>query len=258
MPVFADRVRVKTATTGTGSVSLGAAVDTFQTFDDGGIPNGATVSYVIEDGSSIEIGTGTYDSGAGTLTRTTVHRSIVSGVAGTSTLNLSGDAEVFVTARAADLAAIAAQAVPAGLISMWSGATVQSIPAGWALCDGTQGTPDLRDRFIVGAGASYAPGATGGATSVTLTEGQMPSHTHTFSGSTNTTGAHSHDYDKSDTRAGAASPQVGIGSNTYTTTPTTSAGDHAHTFSGTTGSKGSGQSHENRPPFYALAYIMKL
>jgi len=58
--------------------------------------------------------------------------------------------------------------LPRGTIVMWSGPT---IPEGWALCDGTNGTPDLRDRFILGAGGSYSVGATGGAESV--------SHSHT-------------------------------------------------------------------------------
>jgi hypothetical protein len=62
-------------------------------------------------------------------------------------------------------------AVTKGIICMWSGA-VDAVPWGWALCDGTNGTPDLRDRFIVGAGSTYAKGATGGATSVNL------AHTH--------------------------------------------------------------------------------
>ena len=56
--------------------------------------------------------------------------------------------------------------VPSGVILMWSG-TTDNIPKGWFLCDGTNGTPNLRDRFIIGAGGKYSPGATGGAASVT-------------------------------------------------------------------------------------------
>ena len=70
--------------------------------------------------------------------------------------------------------------------------TVDQIPAGWALCDGNNGTPDLRDRFIIGAGGTYAVDATGGATSqtatisgntgaTTLDINTMPSHGHAFS-----------------------------------------------------------------------------
>ena len=56
--------------------------------------------------------------------------------------------------------------VPSGVILMWSG-TADNIPKGWLLCDGMNGTPNLRDRFIIGAGGKYSPGATGGAASVT-------------------------------------------------------------------------------------------
>ena len=75
--------------------------------------------------------------------------------------------------------------IPTGLISLWSGA-IGSVPTGWYLCDGTNGTPDLRDRFIIGAGSSYAVNATGGSTSVTLTTSNMPAHTHTVTDPTHT------------------------------------------------------------------------
>lgn len=62
-----------------------------------------------------------------------------------------------------DFSCINFEAAPrmTGMITIWSGAIVD-IPAGWHLCDGTEGTPDLRDNFIVGAGSTYAPAATGG------------------------------------------------------------------------------------------------
>ena len=82
-------------------------------------------------------------------------------------------------------------AVPAGGIIMWSGA-VAAVPTGWFLCDGANGTPDLRGRFIAGAGGAYAPGTTGGADNVTLTEANLPSHTHSFSATTGAAGGHSH------------------------------------------------------------------
>jgi microcystin-dependent protein len=147
--------------------------------------------------------------------------------------------------------------VPAGGIIMWSGA-IASIPSGWFLCDGANGTPDLRNRFIVGAGSTYTPGDTGGADTVTLTTAQIPSHTHTFSGTTNTTGAHTHNYFSSGAFGPNPWPDVdNVSGGAATTHTTTSNGDHSHTFSGTTASTGGGESHENRPPYYALAYIMK-
>lgn len=175
-------------------------------------------------------------------------------------------------------------AVPAGVITMWSGSIV-SIPSGWALCDGTGGTPDLRDRFVVGAGNTYAVGATGGANTVTLDLTQIPSHnhggvtggqsighTHTFSATTNTTGAHTHGLGVEVMYQAAGSGPFFTGNQTNIqygiVTSTQSAGSHAHTVSGTTSdvsgnhthaipSAGGGLAHENRPPYYALAYIMK-
>ena len=66
-----------------------------------------------------------------------------------------------------------------GTIVMYYSST--NIPSGWALCDGKNGTPDLRNRFIVGAGSNYEVGNVGGVDSVSLTEAQMPEHNHTIS-----------------------------------------------------------------------------
>jgi len=136
-------------------------------------------------------------------------------------------------------------AIPPGTILMWSG-SVSNIPQGWALCDGTNGTPDLRDRFIVGAGGGYAVGATGGAATVTLTVEQMPSHSH-----------------------GVNDPGHGhycVGSGSYVLGSTLYAGGSGTSWMLTSVSltgitiqnTGGGQAHENRPPYYALCYIMKL
>ena len=150
------------------------------------------------------------------------------------------------------------EGVPSGIIAMWSG-TNASIPTGWNLCDGTNGTPDLRDRFIVGSGNTYSTGDTGGADSVTLTEAQMPSHTHSGSSlGTNTTGAHSHTFQHSSVAGSSWGYNVGGNSTSpWVTITTSTAGNHSHTITGNTGSAGSGAAHENRPPYYALAYIMK-
>lgn len=77
---------------------------------------------------------------------------------------------------------------PSGLICMWSGAVV-AIPTGWNLCDGTNGTPDLRGKFILGAGGDYGPGDAGGEATHVLTEAEMPSHSHDV---TVTGGSHGH------------------------------------------------------------------
>lgn len=167
--------------------------------------------------------------------------------------------------------------IPKGVIVMWSG-TRATIPAGWALCNGTNGTPNLIDRFVFGAENA---GTTGGSNALTLTEANIPnhthtigSHTHTFSGTTGNT-AHGHGIATSSsgvTQPSKATPLLGVTApaptNTYSMVPNpipTDSGSHAHSFSGTTagasgttGSTGNGTAIDNRPAYYALAFIMKL
>ena len=147
-----------------------------------------------------------------------------------------------------------------GIIVMWSGA-IDKIPTGWLLCDGTNGTPDLRNRFIVGAGTDYSVGNTGGSNNVVLTTAQIPSHTHTATTTVTSNGAHTHSY----TYYGRGSlTQRGTGSESYSQSTSSSKGttgengSHNHTATTTLENVGSGNAHENRPPYYALAYIMKV
>lgn len=153
--------------------------------------------------------------------------------------------------------------VPSGLISMWSG-NVSAIPSGWNLCDGANGTPDLRNRFIVGAGGSYNTGDTGGVESVTLSTSELPEHSHgSGSLSTSTDGYHSHkvtidkyagdDVGVKREDGGFVKPLWGRDKDLTTT----NTGSHSHSITGTTSTTGGGEPHENRPPYYALAFIMK-
>jgi thiamine phosphate synthase YjbQ (UPF0047 family) len=99
MVTLANRVKVETSTTGTGTITLGSAVDTFQTFADGGVTNGQTVRYTIEDDNGgWEIGSGVYSSTGPTLTRSPSESSN-----GDAAINLSGSARVFITAAAQDI-----------------------------------------------------------------------------------------------------------------------------------------------------------
>lgn len=135
-----------------------------------------------------------------------------------------------------------------GMIIMWSGSQA-SIPSGWLLCNGSNGTPNLMDRFVIGAGNSYAVGATGGSKDATLV-----SHTHTATSTA--AGAHSHNYTRTDYSTAATDYQFsGSYSLSQTTQSTTAVGDHTHTISVDT--VGSSATNANLPPYYALCFIMK-
>jgi len=164
-----------------------------------------------------------------------------------------------VTATTSELNTASTHYVPSGGIIMWKG-SVASIPSGWHLCDGNNGTPNLTDRFVVGAGNTYAVDANGGSADAIVVE-----HTHTYSGTTNTTGAHEHSLylnassidDGPASGGGVRTDSNGVPTTMYNGQKALSAGDHSHTFSGTTASSGSSGTNANLPPYYALAYIMK-
>ena len=152
----------------------------------------------------------------------------------------------------------------AGMIMMWSG-TIATIPSGWLLCNGTSGTPDLRNKFVIGANADDAGAAktnvTGSATqSGGSKDAIVVSHTHT--GSTDSAGEHTHVIGSDSTSGGVdlggwSGPyMVATGSKCCSWTSTTqSAGAHTHNI--TMDSTGSSGTNANLPPYYALAFIMK-
>ena len=123
-----------------------------------------------------------------------------------------------------------------GMIILWSGAA-DAIPTGFTLCDGQNNTPDLRGRFVVGfhdSNGDYDVDDTGGAETVTLSIAQMPNHKHTTT------------FDGKKYFPGGGSTSVSFGG---------AGGYPADTFS--MDNTGGGGAHENRPPYYALCYIMK-
>jgi hypothetical protein len=284
------------------------------------VPNGATLSVYCDGTNYLALNTGSAGNFRVAGNLTVIGTTALTGALSASTAAFSGaitsvspafsgvptaptasagtnNTQIATTAFAT---AAAFAAFPVGGIIMWSG-SIASIPSGWLLCNGTSGTPDLRDRFIVGAGSTYAVNATGGFATYSLSTAQLPSHTHTgttatvdinhtHSGSTGAMSAnntHSHSIsDPGHTHgvlgvnnmfgttpgAGALTAQgsttggsfTGItGTNTvdinhvhsFTSGGMNSNNIHSHTF--TTDATGSGASIDNRPPYFALAYIMK-
>ena len=131
---------------------------------------------------------------------------------------------------------IVAPVIVRGMIIMWTGA---SAPGGWAICDGQNGTPDLRGRFVLGQGrgaglTSRGLKQTGGAQTHALTAAQMPSHKHGML-------TRQDDYNVS----GGTGPSFGKDNGSY----------RAYNA---TDSRGANHAHNNMPPFFVLAYIMKL
>jgi hypothetical protein len=135
----------------------------------------------------------------------------------------------------------------AGMIMLWSGSSA-TIPSGWLLCDGSNSTPDLRNRFVVGATSTYAVGATGGSADAIVV-----SHTHTAtvtdSGHTHSTGTTGTTYLGDTSGGGNRTYPAGNGGST-----TGSATTGITVSNSTTGSSGT---NANLPPYYALCYIMK-
>ncbi len=187
------------------------------------------------DGDSFTVGGGFTCTGAAVFSSTVA----ISGAATAPTPSVTDDTtKVATTAFVRDI-------VPTGVIVMWSG-SVASIPSGWLLCDGTNSTPDLRNRFIVGAGSTYSVAGTGGSA-----DSIVVSHTHT---ATVTDPGHFHFFDEgTGLNPGAfsqPSPSLLITNGLQTKTATTGIS----VSNSTTGSSGT---NANLPPYYALAYIMK-
>jgi hypothetical protein len=155
----------------------------------------------------------------------------------------------------------------AGMIMLWSGSSA-TIPTGWLLCDGSSSTPDLRNRFVVGATSTYAVNATGGSADAIVV-----SHTHTAT-STVTDAGHNHSTHAAGLITGGGangylsnnnSGFSGGGAASFGATSDGSVDTDMRTSTNTTGitvattnaSSGSSGTNANLPPYYALCYIMK-
>jgi microcystin-dependent protein len=199
-----------------------------------------------------------------------------------ATLDVAGDinASTSVTTNTLNVNGFAPNAlVPSGGIIMWRGA---SVPPGWNLCDGTNGTPDLRGKFVVGVGQSltaapgdinptYALNQTGGENLHTIKIPELPKHTHNANGDGATISASGGNHDHTvrpngqGTGEERSSGQTGGLANDSPATITTDPNVHNHPNGEFSGVVGDGTTQgmnsvptENRPPYYVLAYIMKL
>lgn len=252
------------------AVNLSPIGNGFQFFTTTGIPLAGGKIYTYQAGSSTPLATYTDNTGAtananpiilGTDGRPSTEIWLVYGYNYKFILKDSNDNTIQTYDNLYGIIGVAATSTSpftSGMIMLWSG-SIGSIPSGWYLCDGSNGTPNLTDRFIIGAGSSYAVNGTGGVSSVTLTTSNMPAHTHT---ATVTDPGHSHSLSisggSSITGLGGSGASGWQGTNTGVTYVTTSG-----TNSSTTGvtvsnaSTGSGTSFSILNPYYALAYIQK-
>jgi hypothetical protein len=238
------------------AVNLSPIGNGFQFFNNDGLPLNAGKIYTYQAGSTTPLSTFTDSSGLIANTNP-----IILGTDGRppSTIWLTeGFFYKFVLKTSADVTIQtydnlygivgatppAATPIPSGGIFLWSG-SIGSIPAGYVLCNGSNGTPDLRDRFVVGAGSTYAVDATGGSA-----DSVVVSHTHA---ATVTDPGHTHEQNGNGNLCPGGGSQVPLGaiaSGTFTASNTTGI-----TVSNATA--GVSGTNANLPPYYALCYIMK-
>lgn len=229
-------------------------VDDLTNFVNGtGTHAGQGLTYDLVDKASTQTITGTKTFNNITITgEVTGNTSTATALETSRTISLTGDVTGSIgfdgTSNVAINTSIAVETFPQGGIVMWSG-TIATIPSGWYLCDGANNTPNLRNRFIVGAGDTYSPEDNGGYADATLVE-------HSHNASTNTTGSHTHSYTKTNYSTSATDHQFAGSYNlSQAATNTSSAGNHSHTV--TVDSEGVSATNKNLPPYFALAYIMK-
>jgi len=244
------------------AVNLSPIGNGFQFFNNDGLPLNAGKIYTYQAGSTTPLAT--YTDSSGLIANT---NPIILGTDGRppSTIWLTeGFFYKFVLKDSSDVTIQtydnlygivsatppAATPIPAGGILLWSG-SIGSIPAGYVLCNGTNGTPDLRDRFVVGAGSSYAVNATGGSADAVVV-----THTHTASV---TDPGHVHFQTYAQNLGSGALDGFQL-NNTFTSNTSASTINTQSKVTGisvTNANAGVSGTNANLPPYYALCYIMK-
>ena len=243
------------------AVNLSPIGNGFQFFDNNGAPLNAGKIYTYQAGSSTPLAT--YTDNAGLVANT---NPIILGTSGRPPNQIwltDGVFYKFILKDSSDVTiqtydnlygiigvvpSVAPSSVPTGCILLWSG-SIGSIPGGFALCNGLNGTPDLRDKFVVGAGSTYAVDATGGSADAIVV-----THTHV---ATVTDPGHNHDIVVRN--AGSGTRYIDFNS----TTPGSTLVNVAETTTETTGitvsnaNFGTSATNANLPPYFALCYIMK-
>ena len=227
-----------------------------QFFDNNGVPLAGGLIYTYQAGSSTPLVT--YTDNAGTIANANPivldssgrvpneiwllqgysYKFVITSSSGTTLITLDNLYGILQNAPAS------APAVPSGCILIWSGST-GSIPSGWLLCNGSNGTPDLRNSFILGAGNTYAVGATGGSA-----DSIVVAHTHTITDPGHTHGG---------SYLSGTPASSGFGPTTTTPAQYSNPVSIPTATTGITGTNSSGTSGSgaNMPPYYALAFIMK-
>lgn len=241
------------------AVNLSPIGNGFQFFNNDGLPLNAGKIYTYQAGSTTPLAT--YTDSSGLIANT---NPIILGTDGRppSTIWLTeGFFYKFVLKTSADVTIQtydnlygiigatppAATPIPAGGIFLWSG-SIGSIPAGYVLCNGSNGTPDLRDRFIVGAGSTYAVNASGGSADAVVV-----SHTHAAT-VTDTGHIHNTNILINDNVGPTTGNEVSSNTGNTTYINTQSAVTGISVSNATAGVSGT---NANLPPYYALCYIMK-
>lgn len=206
-----------------------------KTFSSPIVANGGVTGNVTGNTSG---SSGSCTGNSATATKLATARTIAISGGATGSASFDGSADINISISSS---------FPSGGIIIWSGSS-SAIPSGWYLCNGLNGTPNLQDRFIVGAGSSYSVGATGGSKDATL-----PAHSHT---ATVTDNGHSH----GTIVDGPSGCWAAGGCQTFNRGVTSTKIDLPTSTTGITvanSTTGSSATNANLPPYYALCYIMK-